>query len=62
MQRIGGTQRMDAEKSCCGFPDFIAWVDLVPTGRKLSQPLKGERHRRRIKHTIRFEARQGGNA
>src|ERR1700720_1467008 len=53
---------MDAEKSCCRFPDLIAWGDVVPTGRKMSQPLKGERHRRRVKRTIAFEERQGGKA
>jgi hypothetical protein len=45
LQRISGTQRMDAEKSCRRFPDFVAWVDLMPAGRKLAQSLKCVRHR-----------------
>ena len=47
----GGTQRMHAEKSCSRFPNFVAWVDLVPAGRKQSQPLKCERHRAHVECT-----------
>ena len=31
---------MHAEKSCRRFPNFVAWVNLVPAGRKLSESLK----------------------
>ncbi len=30
LQRVGGTQWMHPKKSRRGFPNFVAWVDLVP--------------------------------
>ena len=56
LQRIGGAQRVYAQKSCRRFPDFVAWINLVPAGREFVQPLKRERHRCRVKRTT---ARQG---
>jgi hypothetical protein len=51
---------MHAEKSCRRIPNFVTWVDLVPAGRKLSQPPKCERHRAHVEGPIAFEARQKG--
>lgn len=62
LQRIGGSQGVDTKKSCRRFPDSIARIDLVPAGRKLSQPPKCKRHRSDAEGAVTFEASQSRNA
>ena len=57
LQRIGSSQRMYPKKPYRRFSNDVAWLDLVPAGGQLFEPIECEQRGPRVECRAELEAR-----